>query len=187
MSNQPESKGYLKYVIAASVLATAFGNMFAVRRLAHKVPKAPRGFYKEDAGWVDPKMTKGPKPMGKTGKSEKYKTENPDPRARERWRAYHDAKEQQQRTKEAYGFMGRRQHNLSGVPRSVAIHLEVLGLPTTEMPSREAVAAAYRAVAMQHHPDRVASDDPKRVESEKKFKAASDAYAQLGAWFDRSG
>jgi len=35
------------------------------------------------------------------------------------------------------------------VPASVAVHLEILQLPTSELPSRGAVAKQYRALALQ--------------------------------------
>jgi hypothetical protein len=114
----PEKKdnSYLAYVLAAATFATAFGNMFAARRLK-SVPKAPRGFYKDEAGWkaggkAAGATGAGPSPASSSGgrageQSEAYKTES-DARTRQRHREYHYSKEQQRVMQEAYGHRGRR-------------------------------------------------------------------------------
>ena len=68
---------------------------------------------------------------------------------------------------------------------SVRDHYEVLGIARDA--DADAIKAAYRRMAMRHHPDR--SDDP---ESEARFKEAKEAYEVLSndarrAAYDRAG
>jgi len=65
-------------------------------------------------------------------------------------------------------------------------YYEVLGLPRGA--TREEVRAAFRKLAMQHHPDR----NPGNKEAEARFKEAAEAYEVLGdddkrAAYDRFG
>jgi len=179
-SDNGEGSSNLKYFLAAATFATAFGNMFAVRRL--RVPKAPRGFYKEDA-W----KPKGPEYKAR---SEKYKTES-DARTQQRHREYHWGKEQQRVMREAYGHMGRRRGPGSlSVPPLVAMHLKTLEMPTGVLPSREEVKQQFRTLALRYHPDRVDSSTPdaarQRREVETRFKQVSEAHKQLNIWFDQN-
>jgi len=111
-----KDNGYLAYVLAAATFATAFGNMFAARRLK-SVPKAPRGFYKDEAGWKAGGKAAGMAGAcpGSTrssgsragGQSEASKTES-DAHTRQRHREYHYSKEQERVMHEAHGHRGRR-------------------------------------------------------------------------------
>ncbi len=170
--------------LAAATFATAFGNMFAARRL--RVPKAPRGFYKEGASNSSSSSTSSSTHARAGTGGDKYRTENPDARARQRHRDYHYAKEQQRVMREAYGHMGRRRRGPGAlsIPTSVQLHLQALSMSVDELPTRQEVAQAYRSLAMEHHPDRLSADSPTRLESEKTFKAAAHAYKQLNIWFD---
>jgi len=54
-------------------------------------------------------------------------------------------------------------------------YYEVLGVPKGS--DEKEIKKAYRALAMQHHPDRV--EESKKKEAEEKFKEISEAYAVL--------
>jgi hypothetical protein len=173
MSNNREDDGYLKYILAASVFATAFGNIFVARRLK-SIPKAPRGFYAD----------KNKPKSGPNRESEKYKTTGSE-REQQRHREYHWQKEQQRIMREAYGHMGRRSKggiNTFSVPNSVAMNLRALEMSTDHIPTKDELSKAYRVIAMKYHPDR-SPEDP--AESEVKFKAANTAYRQVSLYLEQ--
>jgi DnaJ family protein B protein 4 len=63
---------------------------------------------------------------------------------------------------------------LAGAGRCAADHYKTLGLPRSASPKE--INAAYRKLALKHHPDKHASG---KKEAEKKFKEISEAYSVL--------
>ena len=72
-----------------------------------------------------------------------------------------------------------RQPSPSAVlPAAVLADLRTLRLPATR-PRPAEVKAAYRALALECHPDRLAADDPLRVEKTRRFDEATGAHRRL--------
>lgn len=66
--------------------------------------------------------------------------------------------------------------NVVMFPSQVKSAIEILSLPTTSVPSEEAVKIAFRRMAMENHPDRLVSGDSDiKREAERNFRAAKDA------------
>ena len=61
------------------------------------------------------------------------------------------------------------------MPTTKRDYYEILGVQKTA--SLDEIKRAYRAMALQYHPDRVSADQKK--EAEEKFKEISEAYAVL--------
>jgi len=160
-----EEGGYLKYILAASVFATAFGNIFVAKRM--RMPKAPRGF------------TKYGEPVETSSSSSSSYTKMGKEEARQ-----HFEREQERILKRAQEEFNRKVNSgVVSIPPSLIAHLEALDMPVNKFPTVQETKRAYRAAAMKYHPDHLSSSlsagDPMRVTHESKFKACSQAYSQM--------
>eukprot|EP00958_Prasinococcus_capsulatus_P012883 scaffold1305_cov374-Prasinococcus_capsulatus_cf.AAC.5 len=71
----------------------------------------------------------------------------------------------------------------AGIPSSLVQHYDTLGLSRSQLASEEEVKHAFRKLALQCHPDKVAAsvtDAPRKV-AEEKFKRIVSAYKALMA------
>lgn len=79
---------------------------------------------------------------------------------------------------------GPRRPSEEALPPGVLDDLRVLGLPASR-PRPADVKEAYRRVALECHPDRLAPEDPRRPEKTRRFDAATVAYRRLLRLLDR--
>lgn len=177
--------GYLKYFLAASVIGACIGNMFVARKMRSIMKlKVPARDSTTASGWAPPPPTPSPH-------ASHFRVEEASARARQdqRVRDYNFQREQQEQVHEAYRTWARHKFDQKYRPQvgrtndvgldAMTPHLQALGLPTLQLPSKVEVKEAYAKIAMSTHPDRVPEGSLERPRLQRQFRESTDAYKAL--------
>ena len=168
----------MKYIIAAGVIGMCIGNMFVARRFKG-ILKMKVDTYKTSTNSNTNSNTNTNNNNNKYYSHYKSREEwekaeaDADERFRQRFKDYEYQQQQFNHTKESYEKRYR-----TALPDYLKSAFLTLNL-TPKVHSPTEIKEAYRAIALKCHPDRVASDDPKKEELTKKFKEATTAYKLL--------
>lgn len=178
-NKEKDEDGYLKYIIAASVLGMCIGNMFVMRRYKGILRMNVENYSKTTNNTNNNNTHKTSNNNNQyynhyKSKSEWEKAEaEADERFRQRFKEYEYQQQQFNQTRESY-----EKRNRTVLPDNLKNAFLALNLLPKVHSSAE-IKEAYRVCALRYHPDRIPVDDPKRDELTKKFKQATMSYKLL--------
>lgn len=183
--NNAKEEGTLKYFIAAAVVGACIGNMFVARRMRSIMKmKVPTG--ENVTGASSASRSTGERVDANRARRFAEESARERLRQEQRIKDYNYQSEQQEQVKAAYQSWMRNKYNAHNRPKFggdflsiMTPSLSVLGLPTSQLPSRKEIKDAYARIAMHSHPDKVPEDNPRRAQLQRQFTEASGAYKLL--------